>query len=608
MAWTHNQVILKGRVLLSEAGLDADPANFLEFANSVTGIIKEMSAEERSETWVRPFVEKLKELEGDFTKLVEKDPMMLYLPAHEVAMAFHKSLAKVRYNCSANRTSKSQTGYAEHYLVVTGQHSWRYFLPPPASTFVIGVNFSKYAPAVFERKLVHGEPGNILAPMFPVGGKWFYHYNDRKHVLTIACQECAESGKAESCKHPKSTITLFSDQEGPDVLQGRQDTLGHFDEHVSEPFFDEGMERLKSVDYSSMIITGTPLLGKSSWEYRRLVSLFNKGIKHNRIPGTENTPFVSMHTIDQYSAGLVKKVDIDATRLSMDPMEQEARIFGRPAPLAKSGVFDRYALHEFEQNIKDPNTGYLDGEPIHGYAPEFKEHRDGLLRVWEPPESGQQYIIGADVSAGLTGRDYSCASVLSIPEFKLVSQWHGWLNPLDYAIESAKLGRWYNMALLVPERTGGLGVGMIQRLKEIGYYNLFRDQSDGSSAEPSQDSLFGVDTNIRTKGQMVACLQQVIREREIIIHCAETLEELRAYGQEITDSGLTTRFRGEGGTNDDRVMSLVVAVYVAVTYPWIYNIGPTSAPREYNDRRWRELHDELEEASRKKYEDEFGMC
>jgi len=254
---SHAEVVARGRKLIARYSpdKDADPANFLEFAAVITDIVKAFSARQRRAAWVRPFIEAMRELEGDFTAIVEKDPMMLYKPAHEVAMAFHQSMAKVRYNCSANRTSKSQTGYAEHYYVVTGQHKWRYFLPPAASTFLIGVNFSKYGPAVFERKLVRGEPGNILAPMFPEGGKWFYHYNDRKHVLTVSCPECANKGHASTCKHPKSTITLFSDQEGPDVLQGRQDTLGHFDEHVSEEFFDEGMERLKSVDHSSMIIT-----------------------------------------------------------------------------------------------------------------------------------------------------------------------------------------------------------------------------------------------------------------------------------------------------------------------------------------------------------------
>jgi len=286
-------------------------------------------------------------------------------------------------------------------------------------------------------------------------------------------------------------------------------------------------------------------------------------------------------------------------------MEQEARIWGRPAPLAKAGVFDRYALHEMEQKIVDPRTGYLSGEPVVGEEPEFQKDRDGLLRVWTPPQHGHQYIIGADVAAGLTGRDYSCASVLDLASFELVAQWHGWLNPLDYAVEAAKLGRWYNMAMLVPERTGGLGVGMIQRIKELAYWNLFRDQSDGSSAEPSQDSLFGVDTNVRTKGQMVACLQQVIRERQIDIQCADTLEELRAYGQEVTDSKLTYRFRGEGGTNDDRVMSVVIAVYVAVTYPWIHNVDAVSVDPKYSDQRWSDLHKELKKTEKKFYGSDF---
>jgi hypothetical protein len=412
---SDSEVIRRGRKILDEARplgvVPVEPTNFLDFARLLADVIKDWPEKKKqSRRWLVPFARGLKRLEGEFSKRVEADPMMLYKPAHEVALAFHKSPAFIRYNRSANRTSKSQTGYAEHYFVATNSHPYRIFPEEASATFIIGVNFSKYAPSVFARKFVTGEPNNALSPMFPKGGKWLYRYDDRKHIVHLCCPDCAENSRAESCPHLKSTITLFSDTEGPDVLQGGQYNLGHFDEHIQEPFFDEAVERLKTVPHSCLLLTGTPLLGKSSWEHRRLTTLFNKGPRYNRVPGADQ-PMVSLHSIDQYSAGLVDKEKIDASRVTMDPLEQQARIFGRPAPLAKHSVFDRFAMHEMEDDIREPEYGYLEGEPVAGEEVVFEKHPDGAVRVWEPPKDNGQYIIGCDVSAGLTERDYSCASV-----------------------------------------------------------------------------------------------------------------------------------------------------------------------------------------------------
>jgi len=574
------EVLSKGRQILADANLE-EPPSFLAFACLAADAVKAWSGQRRAKApWLREWAEGLRRMKDGWDVIVKRDPMIQYKPAHAVALAFHMSPAMIRYNRSANRTSKSQTGYAEHYLVVTGSHLWRVFAPPPAKTFIVGVNFSKYAVEVFEAKMVSGEAGNPLSPMFPEGGKWFYHYDSRKHRIQISCKECAEAGKAGSCHHPKSSITLFSDMEGPEVLMGGQYNLGHFDEHISEVFFSEAMERLKTVPSSSFIVTGTPLLGKSSWEYKRLESLFRKGPAHNHVPGRPDIPMVSVHTIDQYAAGLVPKELIDASKMTMDPLEQDARIWGKPAPLAKHSIFDRYAMHEMEEACTVPETGYFDDRGNILGTPVFIEHGDGLISIWDHPESRGQYIIGADPAMGLAEkeRDYSCAQVLKLPELRQVARLHGWINPRDFARELVKLSMFYNMAVLVPERSGGLGQALIQCLKEIGYPSLFRDVSAVDQVDFNQDSAFGVDTNVRTKPLMVSALAQVVKERQICIQDAETIEEMRAFGQERSKTGRTVQFQGEGDTNDDMVMSLAFAVYVAVSYPVFVHNAPLRAP------------------------------
>src|SRR3989304_3749050 len=124
------------------------------------------------------------------------DPMSIYLPAHDVALDFHKSTAFIRYFRGGNRISKTESGCADNYWMTTNQHPYRQTCAIPASTFIVGSNFAQYGEAVFQKKYLTGEPGNPLSPVFPEGGKWLHHYNEKKHLITIACPRCADAGKA----------------------------------------------------------------------------------------------------------------------------------------------------------------------------------------------------------------------------------------------------------------------------------------------------------------------------------------------------------------------------------------------------------------------------
>jgi hypothetical protein len=132
-------------------------------------------------------------------------------------------------------------------------------------------------------------------------------------------------------------------------------------------------------------------------------------------------------------------------------------------------------------------------------------------------------------------------------------------SPLQLAV-------WYNSALVVIELTGGYGEAVMLKMRqEYCYWNLFRDENNKAQAEHRMDSRFGVETNIRTKPFMIAALQQFINDRAIDIWCEATISEMVAFEQERTQSGLTTRYRGVGGSHDDRVMSLVIRASVALS-------------------------------------------
>jgi hypothetical protein len=454
---------------------------------------------------------------------------------------------------------------------------------PASGLIVAGLSFKDYAPKTFEKKMIYGEDNNILSPMFPEEGKWFYHYDPRKHILTLACPDCAEAGKAGSCPshHKKVTISLTSHELSVGSLEGFAVRLAHGDEHIPEEFYKAMQMRVADSPGGCLILTGTPLHGPEAWEVRELTHRAEKPpIMNRRNPNDENSdPLVSLHWCSMKEGGLVSDIALQTYKEIYDEFEYECRVMGRPAALASNPVFDRKMIAEMQKVCRPPLRGNLmcgidlqqatDKTPI-----DFMQETNGKLRIWEKPIVGQQYIISVDTAAGLSKKanDPSCASVLKMilnngkVSFEMVAQFHDWIPIHEYTDEVFKLALYYNSGLVVVELTGGLGRAVIERLKkELLYWNIFRDASKGEYAEFRQDMRFGIDTSASSKPSMIAVLQQVIHDGRLLCYCSDTLSELVAYEQERTDSG-HTRYRGAGGTHDDRVMSLVIGISIAISH------------------------------------------
>lgn len=567
--------------------------NFLEYGPVVAAAARQLSpANKAAIPWLRDWAETWRRLYGEFDSIVARDPMCLYEPLNQACYDFHSSTAYVRYMRMPNRTGKTQSGVAEHYLVTTGQHKYRWFPKPPLSTFIIaGLPFSTYAPQVFEKKFITGEDANPLSPIFPEGGKWLYSYDPRKYLITICCPECAEAGKAGTCSHPKSTIKLFSNENGWEVLQGMAAVLGHFDEHVDEDFYNEARQRTKTVPGGSLIVTGTPLHGEEAWEQVRLAALIDDPSRNRlNLDDPNSPPYVTLHQISRYEAGLEPAWQIKAEEDKLDEFEAQARIYGRPAPIAKNPVFDRVILKEMKGVCSNPSLIHLDlpekvtlgtAGPDTVVIP-IPSH-DSLLRVWKAPVAGETYIASVDTAAGLSldkdRGDNSCCSVLRVfPKplgvgLELVAQLHGKITLLEYAEEVMKVAMWYNSALVAVELTGGYGTAVVMKLKEHAYWNMYRPPQDKSAVDMHLDPKLGVDTSPQSKPFMVTCLQSLIKNRSLIVYDTATIGELVAFTQETTGKGGVAlqqpRYRGAGGSHDDRVMSLAIASGIAVSDPRI---------------------------------------
>jgi hypothetical protein len=306
----------------------------------------------------------------------------------------------------------------------------------------------------------------------------------------------------------------------------------------------------------------------------------------------------------------------------MDEFEIEARIMGKPAPLARNPVFDRTTISAMLKRSKDPQIGQLivdDDVPLANITAQTPftlvpatSGQTSHYKIWEAPVPGAVYVIGVDTAKGMVGPsgsnrtgDASAASVLKVERHgigikaTMVAQYYGWINMFDYAEEVHKLANYYNEALVVIELTGGYGEAVMLRLRQdLYYWNIFRDEANHAQALPAQAGRFGIETNMRTKPYMVAAMQQFVKDGMIEIPCKGTLSEMLSFEQERTERNLVApRYRGVGGAKDDRIMSLIIAVSVIAqptVVDYITHVGQT--PAVTYTREWEQIHQELKDA------------
>ncbi len=221
-------------------------------------------------------------------------------------------------------------------------------------------------------------------------------------------------------------------------------------------------------------------------------------------------------------------------------------------------VFDVVALGELVEHSCRPaawqgRLGVVDGS----IAPEADER--GPWQVWQWPQEGRRYLVGADVCGGGGGSDFSAAVVLDAESGDQVAAYHGRPEPHVFARELVRAGWLWRTgerpALLVPE-SNNHGAAVVALLAEWGFphvYNQDRfDQRTGKTA-----TSLGWLTTTSTRPVAIAALQAGIREGWLGIRDKQAIAEMFRFVE--TDTG---RFEASAGAHDDRVLAFGITAAV----------------------------------------------
>lgn len=184
-------------------------------------------------------------------------------------------------------------------------------------------------------------------------------------------------------------------------------------------------------------------------------------------------------------------------------------------------------------------------------APEFHKKERGFLRIWQYPEVGDGYAIGADVAEGLSHGDYSSAHVISLKRGAVVAVWHGHIDPDDFGFELARLGWYYNAAFIGCEANNH-GLTTNKALQRADYPRVYvRRELDGRGRSRKQGSKLGWLTTRVSKPLMIDELSREMHAG-LVVPDQATVVELMTYVRD--DRGSMN-----GSPHDDRVVSLAIA-------------------------------------------------
>jgi hypothetical protein len=191
----------------------------------------------------------------------------------------------------------------------------------------------------------------------------------------------------------------------------------------------------------------------------------------------------------------------------------------------------------------------------------FQEDPSGDFKIFKYPSDDTSYgiyMVGGDPTRTTHG-DPACAQIINRRSWEQVAVLRIKIDPSSFAEELAKIGSYYNQAMLVPEIEGP-GYATIGALLQMDYPYIYKGQWADKAPGKVADN-YGWQTTQKRKHWAIGNLLRAVVDGDIVIHDNDTFNEMKNY---------VTMTSGEMGpsTNaghDDTVMALAIALTATIT-------------------------------------------
>lgn len=181
---------------------------------------------------------------------------------------------------------------------------------------------------------------------------------------------------------------------------------------------------------------------------------------------------------------------------------------------------------------------------------------NGALWVWEEPRDGREYIIGVDVSEGVSEEgDNSCIQIIDSTTLEQVAEFYSdCIPPYIFSQICNELGIHYNHALMVVENMGPGGAVVSNLQHELFYDNLYFE-NQGKSLRGNRG---GIKVTPSNRPLLLETMQHRIMNNTMKINSMRFVNELNTF---IYDPK-TDKVKARKGNHDDAIMALCFALYV----------------------------------------------
>lgn len=253
-----------------------------------------------------------------------------------------------------------------------------------------------------------------------------------------------------------------------------------------------------------------------------------------------------------------------------------------PQTLAEPVAWTNQATGETEyidfSGVENKEGLWIWKKPVLGRPAQYKNGR-----IIDQGEPGHSYVIGVDTATG-ENNDYSAIEVYDITDMEQVAEYMGRVPVPQLAKMVDWVGRWYNTALVNPERTG-IGAALVQDLQNLLYPNLWRKRK-ARNIRPGVESptgpgitlgQIGFATSPASKPTLNKTLIEFIGEEAdegYLIRSPRLYKELGIYIRHRNRAGIETKKTGatEGrGNHDDLVIATALAFVAA---PDVIDVNP----------------------------------
>ena len=225
-----------------------------------------------------------------------------------------------------------------------------------------------------------------------------------------------------------------------------------------------------------------------------------------------------------------------------------------------NNVFGREKVEALRRDCFEPEIGDISED-----SATFVPDSAGMLKVWEKPVPGQDYIVAVDVGGRWEKADWSVIAVMRVgqqeSDREIVAQWRGHIDHDLLATEAMRIAAYYNEALLVVESNSlesGAGNEMyiLNRLSDE-YRNLYR-RVPGDFALGGEGMRVGFHTNRATKEMLIAGLIRAVREGLYTERDVMACNELDTYEQSPSGG-----YAAKAGCHDDILMTRALALHLS---------------------------------------------